>query len=300
MDMINNLLYNYKNGDFDVSIYNDGTLIRETDVENPKVDFPSSMDIKITNYCDLNCKYCHENSNINGKHADLNKLKSIIKDLPAGIEQALGGGNPLSHNGLTEYLIWCKSNGYICNITVNQKHLYQYNDLLIELIEKDLIKGLGISITMNSFDSLEKICKLSKNIVFHVIAGINEIMIIDELTKFSNCKILVLGYKTFGRGKEYYSDDININLKNWYKYLHTYIGKCILSFDNLAIEQLNVKRFFTEEGWKRFYMGDDFSFTMYIDAVEEMYAPTSRSNDRKSFSDYSLIDYFNIYKNNIS
>lgn len=299
MDMINKLLYNYKNGDFNVSIFEDGTLIRETDVENPKVDFPSSMDIKITNYCDLNCKYCHENSTVDGKHAYLNKLKNVVKDLPSGIEFAIGGGNPLSHSDLTEFLVWCKNKGYICNITVNQKHLYQYFDLLSELISNDLIKGLGVSITMNSFYVLEKICELSNHVVFHVIVGVNEIEIIDKLLKIPNCKILILGYKTFGRGVSYYTDNINISLKFWYKSLHKYIGKCILSFDNLAIEQLNIKRFFTIEGWKKFYMGDDFSFTMYIDAVEQKYAPTSRSNDRKSFDDYTLFEYFNAFKNNI-
>lgn len=39
-------------------------------------------------------------------------------------------------------------------------------------------------------------------------------------------------------------------------------------------------------------MGDDFSFTMYIDAVEQFYAPTSRSENRTSFKDCSLLEFF--------
>ena len=34
--------------------------------------FPESIDIKITNYCENNCPMCHESSNINGTHANLN------------------------------------------------------------------------------------------------------------------------------------------------------------------------------------------------------------------------------------
>jgi hypothetical protein len=86
------------------------------------------------------------------------------------------------------------------------------------------------------------------------------------------------------------------NIKSWYKYLPKYIGQCTISFDNLAIEQLKVKRLFTYEGWNKFYMGDDFCFTMYIDAVNQQYAPTSRSNERESFADYSLLDYFKTKK----
>lgn len=44
-------------------------------------------------------------------------------------------------------------------------------------------------------------------------------------------------------------------------------------------------------------MGDDFKYTMYIDAVNEQYAPTSRSNDRKLFSELTLLEYFNKYRN---
>jgi hypothetical protein len=60
---------------------------------------------------------------------------------------------------------------------------------------------------------------------------------------------------------------------------------------------LNVKRFFTDEGWNLFFQGDDFTLSMYIDAIEQKFAPTSRSEERKSFNDYSLIDYFQKYKN---
>jgi hypothetical protein len=79
-------------------------------------------------------------------------------------------------------------------------------------------------------------------------------------------------------------------------YLPKYFGKSIISFDNLAIEQLNVRRLFTNKGWDKFYMGDDFTFTMYIDAVKQHYAPTSRNSYRKSFSEYSLLEYFKNYR----
>ena len=46
----------------------------------------------------------------------------------------------------------------------------------------------------------------------------------------------------------------------------------VLSFDNLALEQLNIKKYVSPEDWKTHYMGDDGSFTMYIDLVKEEFA----------------------------
>jgi len=286
------ILNKYINGDYTFSIYSDGTLVRETEVDNPKVIHPSSIDVKITNYCDMGCTYCHESSTTNGVHGDLKKLLEVISELPAGVELAIGGGNPLSHPNLVEFLESLKQKGLIANITVNQGHLKTYQDLLVYLIKEELVKDVGISITNNNFNYVKPLLEITNNVVYHLIAGVNKIEIINQLIELGNCKVLLLGYKYFGFGVKHHSKAIDNNIKEWYKKLPNLIGKCTLSFDNLAIEQLKVIRLFTKEGWERFYMGNDFVFTMYIDAVKQEFAPTSRSNKRKSFNDYTLIDYF--------
>jgi hypothetical protein len=218
--------------------------------------------------------------------------------LPSGVELAIGGGNPLSHQDLIYFLRELKKRKIISNITINQGHLKTYQDLIIYLIKEDLVKGIGISIVNNNFKYIKPLLELTDNIVYHLIAGVNDIEIVDKLIELGNCKILILGYKKFGFGQTFYNENVNTNLKKWYNNLRNLIGKCVISFDNLAIQQLNVKRLFTVEGWKQFYMGDDFTFTMYIDCVNQEYAPTSRSLERKSFNDYSLIEYFNNFKKN--
>jgi hypothetical protein len=57
----------------------------------------------------------------------------------------------------------------------------------------------------------------------------------------------------------------------------------VLSFDNLAIDQLNVKSLMSEEEWAEFYMGDDGGYTMYIDMVEGNYGQSSTSVERFNF-----------------
>lgn len=290
------LLSQYKNGNTLVSIFDDGTKIREFN-QAPYFNFPESIDLKITDFCDMKCLYCHESSTIKGNHSNLNKLFDILKDLPKGVELAIGGGNPVSHSELIPFLEKIKHKGLISNLTVNQGHLKEYNDLLHYLINEKLIKGLGISITNNNFKYINQLKEISNNIVYHIIAGVNKIEILDTLLKNKNDKVLILGYKQFGFGINYYSIEIQNEIKKWYMYLPKYLDKGVLSFDNLAIEQLNIKRLFTTEGWNMFYMGNDFTHSMYIDGVKEEFAPTSRSKERKSFNDYSLLDYFNIFKN---
>ena len=277
------LLNKYLNGNVTVTLFDNGTKIQEwDDNEGAHPDYPNSMDIKITDYCDAGCKWCHEKSTINGKHADLEYLLEIIQELPRGTELAIGGGNPLDHPGLVPFLISCKSLGLVPNLTVNYKHAcrVKYTDLINKLLDNNLIYGLGISILDNFIEY--DITKFNKrdNIVYHVIAGVNDLSILDKIKNSCVQKCLILGYKNYGRGENYLSPEVVSNLSNWTDNLGQYIKKIHLSFDNLALKQLGIKEYLTEDEWSRFYCGSDGSFTMYIDAVEQKYAMSSTNSNK--------------------
>ena len=97
------ILAKYKNGNTKVIILEDGTKIRSYEGV-PSPIFPESIDCKLTNFCDLDCAFCHENSTTEGKHADLEKLKEILDPLPPGIELACLSGDTVvyTENGTTE------------------------------------------------------------------------------------------------------------------------------------------------------------------------------------------------------
>ena len=67
----------------------------------------------------------------------------------------------------------------------------------------------------------------------------------------------------------------------------------VVSFDNLAIEQLDVKRLMSEEEWNQFYMGNDGNFTMYIDLVEKQFATSSISTTRYNLKN-NIEDMFKV------
>ena len=300
-----NILHQYANGNTEVVLYEDGSKERIFQGIAQPVH-PESLDVKITNYCDAGCSYCHEQSTVAGKHGDLNKLGEVLSPLPAGVEIALGGGNPLAHPDLITFLERLKAQGLVTNITINQKHLKPFKDLILDLIAKDLVKGVGISYSSSGYLSdIVPILLATDNVVFHIIMGINPVSDVEELRNFCQdydreCKVLVLGYKQFGFGINYYlkNKKIEDNKYRWYTQLAQYFKRndLVLSFDNLAIDQLNLRRYFTEEGWQTFYMGNDFVFTMYIDGVEQQYAPTSTSNERKSFQESNLLEYFQRFR----
>src|SRR5574339_136384 len=99
-----NTLYSYTNGNTYVRLFEDGTKERIVKEENIFVTHPESIDVKITNYCDANHSFCHEKSTIAGTHANLDLLIKILSPLPAGVEIAIGGGNPLSHPNILDFL----------------------------------------------------------------------------------------------------------------------------------------------------------------------------------------------------
>lgn len=293
------VLHRYVNGDYTFTLHSDGTLIRETDADNPVAKFPSSMDVKITDWCDMGCAYCHESSTTKGKHSDLDRLLEVLDaaKLPPGIELAIGGGNPLAHPGLANFLVQLKQRGFVANLTANGGHVAQYQPLLAALIDAGYIHGLGISLVDSmDFDAVHSLYAKTKNIVFHVIAGVHPpVETLKALAQFKNAHILVLGYKEFGFGLKNLvkrGDIVYMGIEQWRQALPKLLGKYHLSFDNLAIGQLNVERCLTRDAWERYYMGDDFTFTMYIDAVRQQFAPTSRSIDRAGFDDVDLLGFF--------
>jgi len=298
------ILTKYNNGNTTVTIMGDGTKVREYNNE-PLPVFPESIDCKITNMCSGNlgkpCLWCHENSTPNGKHADLNKLIDVITDLPAGVEIACGGGDTFSHPNLYSFLIALKGKGLIVNATINSMHIKKHKDNVIKYLNEGLIHGLGITYSNKFRGNIDYIIDKSNNIVFHLVMGINILEDLEYLYTYSKdrnciCKVLILGYKQFRSGISFYdkTPGIEENKNKWYREIRKFFGKpgLVISFDNLAIEQLNLKRFFTDKSWDKFYMGDDGDFTMYIDAVNECYARSSTSHNRKSFDEYSILSFF--------
>lgn len=282
------LLGRYKNGNFVTTILSDGTKIRETKDDEFIPTFAENMDIKLTNKCDGGCAWCHEGSSINGKHGDILNEK-FIDTLHPYQEVAIGGGDATSHPDLIPFLQKLKERKVIANMTVNQIHFEKKQELIKKLVDEKLIYGLGVSL-VNPTKHFIELIKQYPNAVIHVINGVLKPLDVKALEN-NNLKMLILGYKHLRRGNEYFEEEQNdIETKQqWlYENLEDIIQKFqVVSFDNLAIEQLDVKRLLTQEEWDEFYMGDDGKVTYYVDMVERKFAQSSTAPFDKR---YDLLD----------
>lgn len=131
------LLGRYINGNFKTTILSDGTKIRETEDDEFVPTFAENMDIKICNFCDMGCPFCHEGSTTDGKFGDILNEK-FINTLHPYQEVALGGGDATSHPDLIPFLQKLKDRKIIVNMTVNQILLRKNKNLLKSLLMKNL------------------------------------------------------------------------------------------------------------------------------------------------------------------
>lgn len=271
----------YRNGNYSVAInLEDGTKIRQT--INPDdyefiPEFAESVDLCIGRRCDGGCPYCYEDATPDGKNGDLLD-DNLINSFHPYTEVAING-NSVDHPQLEEFLRRLKARNVIANMTVNQVHFEREQEKIRKLVDEKLIYGLGVSLRAAS-PGFVQLVKEYPNAVIHVINGI-----FDEndawILRGNNLKILILGYKRIGRGMKYASSAVShVRILDNMIWLNSELPKLIkdfavVSFDNLAIKQLNVKDLMTSEQWNEFYMGDDGNFTFYIDMAERKFGISS-------------------------
>ena len=295
------LLGRYKNGNYWVDIFDDGTKIRHNKENALIPNTIESFDLKITNKCHHGCPMCHENSTPEGKNGDILNV-SFLNNLHPYTEIAIGGGNPLEHPDLVKFLDFCKEKKFIPSMTIHMEDFLKKFNLIKILIQEKLIYGLGVSydkhtFTTNKVDFLNKI-KQIPSAVIHIINGLISVDELSELA-FQDLKILILGYKHVRRGELLYQNekakkDILKKQNQLYTTLEGIINEGwfeVVSFDNLALKQLDVQDLMSKETWDEFYMGDDgidgnqTSASMFIDLVEKKFAKNSCDMSR-----YDLLD----------
>ena len=261
----------YQNGNCSVCIEDDGTKTRKTPRSIPsRLIFPESINLKITNRCDLKCPFCCEEQGAGGAHAPAVEIRQALFGVPAGVEVTLSGGNPLCHPDVESIIRMFNSRGLITNISVNELHLgpIRNRKRLQDLIDEGSLQGIGVSISptwQKPTFGLD-----TNNLVAHVIVGVHSFETISAIRKCYK-KVLISGYKFTGPGKNFYSrreeHESQHLKKNMWKFFYRKYGEGIISFDSLAIEQLEVWKHLSTENWLEFYMGDDGEFSCYYDVV---------------------------------
>ena len=209
-------------------------------------------------------------------------LNRLIHDVPSlGISL---DGLPKDDKGeeINEY------SNYFCVVDYSQ--IKRGKSLVEDEYKEDYGKDDPMYFARNTVGSL------GQDVVFHIIAGLFPHKDLKILRKnFPRIPILVLGYKQWGRAQ---GTSLPPKLPEFERAIDELLkndlgnSRSVLGFDNLAIEQLNIKDKVSRSMWDKLFLGEDGSHSMYIDAVKGEFAVSSRSSERVSWNDIGLLDYF--------
>ena len=287
---------NYKNGNYMVYINPEtGDKIRNSRGNKFMPSFAENCDVTITERCDGQCAFCYAGCTPDGKHGDLNA--KFLDTLHPYTELAING-NDMSHPDLIPFLEKMKARMVFVNVTINQKHFEQHFELIKDLQQKGLIKGVGVSLNKTTSQFIQLV-KSVRNVVIHVINGI---VTRDDWYNLQNndLDVLSLGYKTTGRGDDYLCKNqgrVERNQEWLRESLPLSFNKFrTVEFDNLALEQLDVQSMVSEDLWNAHYMGDDGDFTFFINLVGGYFAENSTSSIHYPLMD-DVVDMFNVIRN---
>lgn len=273
--------YIYHNGNSRVSIDDkDGSRVITTDYDDFDLEFPVSIDMSIGRRCDGGCAFCYEGATPDGPEADLMNDLPFIDTLQAYTEVAING-NSVNHPQLIPFLKKLKEKNIFVNMTVNQKHFIREQETIRNLIADGLIKAIGVSL-VSPTDRFLRLARKFPDLVIHTIAGVHSQKDYEAL-KGAGLKVLVLGYKVKGLGVDYVvaNSDAVLNNITWLRenlgeVMHWYP---LMAFDNLALDQLEVRSHLTDDEWARFYQGDEGTLSMYIDLTKRRFGVSSMADD---------------------
>ena len=252
----------------------------------PEPIYPEAMDVKITDKCFAMCPFCYEGSTPDGKHADIKNVLRFIMSIKGKVgEIAIGGGNPLLYPYLDDVLSVSIPDIEV-NITARDVDWLEFLDA--ERIDNRYIMriGFGVSVTTpkKATEFYKKLASANfgattPQVVYHVINGVHSTRtvkkLIEEHYNVTNTApiILILGFKKSGRGASF-EPRKPIDVEELMQ------EKVILQFDDLALEQLNIREKVSDDYWALMYQGKDGDYTMFVDLVEMKFAKNSYNSIR--------------------
>jgi len=255
-----------------------------TKIERTRPNAPELIDIKITNFCPYACSFCYQNSTAQGKHADQEKIRDIVYECEEHkvFEVAIGGGEPTLHPDFEDILHAFRSHGVVPNFTTrnlswlrDEKRrpliLKECGAFAVSVDESAMVKELG---------ELIKRYDIENKVVIHYVLGSAGLWTFEGILREAHAQgigITLLGWKTTGRGA---TGPLHDNT-TWLDVIKQYASKfecprigidtCIANEYEKEIKLANIPDwlFYTEEG----------KFSMYYDAVEEKWGPSSFCED---------------------
>ena len=249
---------------------------------------PELVDLKITDWCDVGCKFCYQSSTTKGIHAELQDIKRILNVLAAAevFEVALGGGETTDHPDFAEIVRYAANLGIKPNFTTRKQGWIE-QDWGYEVI--DLCGAFAYSVgSPQDVQSILRWSRLDKSkINIQIPMGTIDRDSFEKvigLCFLHDLSVTLLGYKTTGFGGDYK----RIDYSWWMEVVEECVSKTKWKRGKVGVDTVIVQEYgglFEEKGFpKEFYYASEGTFSCYIDAVKKEIAPSSfcEESERKA------------------
>lgn len=245
-----------------------------------KSSIPELIDIKITDFCTFDCEYCYQASTPVGKHADATEVVRLAEALGHAkvFEVAIGGGEPTLHPHFENILAAFKTANVVPNFTT--KRTDWLRDPAKALRYFSAAGAVGISVEHAS--EVRQISALfeahgynREKVALHYVMGVHELPHFEEVlgtAKEAGLRLLLLGFKNHGRATKMESYDYSDWPKSFAKYSKD--GIFGISIDT-ALASTSKQALAAAKVPEWMYSVKEGDFSMYIDAVERVAAPSS-------------------------
>lgn len=239
------------------------------------------LELKVSDKSNVGCRYCHEDSTFVGDIAHFEQ--AFIDTLEAGTELTITGKNIFENPYLEDFLKICQQREMSCSIIIEQAALNDYGWVVEKWVDKGLIGGIAITFNGHSDELLEMLNTSSlknhkENVVIQVVYGMQSY---TSLKSFFNqdLKLRILGCQEFEQAK-----DCNVKMTYKQELFYTNLPNMMrafkeVSFDSLAIKQLDIKRLFISDEWETGQLEEN-EVTLYIDMVKGEFASSAQSEKR--------------------
>ena len=256
-------------------------------------EFPELVDIKITGYCEKNCKFCYQDSDEDGQHANTSRIINWMQTCKdAGvIELAIGGGEPTEHPDFVEILK--EANKHFLAVSFSTRSLKWLRTKKRAHEIAKLVKGVGFSVSSKKeIDVLTELWNtnfslknkrnyngeesFTPHLTLHIIPDYMSAQSVQAIIKASGWgkDILLLGSKSSGRGggmkKRNGMEGLKLAAEDrWGGYLRRRVA-----IDTaFAAEHRDLL-----DKWEidpRLYYSDEGRYSLYYDAVTNQFGPSS-------------------------
>ena len=299
MNEKNNIIGQYKNGNYTTTLYADGSRDRVSEGDAFIPSFPESVELKITEKYDGEFPWFSSIKTDKPRDAKLMETElspiGYLKSIRSLTEVTISGGY-LDHPEIINLLFYFKRKNVPVKVVIGQDYFYSKDHLkyhrLLGWQKRGLISNLGVILTDSEDTDFIYHLQEFNNPTVIVSVGVFNGLDLDNL-EGKGFNLLIKGYVSSENNKEYtasHSKDIEYN-RDWLiksidsEFLPAFKS---VSFDNLAISQLGLddERFTKkDEDHSNFYFAVDGDFSLYIDMVNSEFASSEYSKERYKIED---------------